>query len=345
MKAAFITKHGSLDQLLIGALDIPKIKQNEVLVQAKFGALNHIDVFLIRGWPGLKLSMPHILGSDGSGIIKEVGSAVTTVSEGERVTINPGLSCGKCEFCLTGSHNFCKSFSIMGEHRWGTYCEYFKVPEENVLKLPSNFSYELAAAAPLTFLTAWRLLTTQANLRQGEYVLIHGAGGGVSTAAIQIAKYKGAKVITTTSDQDKMKKARELGADHVINYKTNPDYGKKIFSELTKKQGIDVIVDSVGKSTISTSLRLLKPGGRLVIPGATTGSIAEVDIKQIFWKQIKIFGSTMSNQGEFREVMKLVFEQKLKPVVDRIFQLEEIVEAENYLNEGKQFGKVLLEIS
>jgi len=344
MKAAFIKKHGSLDQLLVGDLETPKIKPNEVLIQAKYGALNHIDVFLVRGWSGLKLSMPHVLGSDGSGIIKEVGSAVTSVSEGERVAINPGLSCGKCKFCLSGNQNFCKSFSIMGEHRWGTYCEYFKVPEENVLILPTNFSYELAASAPLAYLTAWRLLTTQAKLKQGESVLIHGAGGGVSTAAIQIAKYIGAKVITTTSDQDKMKKAEEIGADHVINYKTNPDYSKTIYSEITEKQGIDVIVDSVGKLTIPNSLRLLKPGGRLVIPGATTGPIAEIDIRQIFWKQIKIFGSTMSNQREFREVMKLVFARKLNPVVDKKFQLEKIIEAEIYLNEGKQFGKVLLEI-
>jgi len=345
MKAAFIEKHGNLDQLLVGNLNIPKIKQNEVLVQTKFGALNHIDVFLIRGWPGLKLSMPHVLGSDGSGIVKEVGSTVTTVSEGDRVTINPGLSCGKCKFCLSGSQNFCKSFSIMGENRWGTYCEYFKVPEENVLKLPPKFSYELAAAAPLTFLTAWRLLTTQANLIPGDYVLIHGAGGGVSTAAIQIAKFLGARVITTTSDQNKMEKARALGADHVINYKTEPDYSKKIYSEITEKKGVDVIVDSVGKSTFSSSLRLLKPGGRLVVPGATTGPTTEVDIRQIFWKQLKIFGSTMSNQREFREVMKLVFEEKLKPTIDKIFQLEEIIEAESYLNKGRQFGKVLVEIS
>ncbi len=345
MKAAFIEKHGNLDQLLVGNLNIPKIKQNEVLIQTKFGALNHIDVFLIRGWPGLKLSMPHVLGSDGSGIVKEVGSTVTTVSEGDKVTINPGLSCGKCKFCLSGNQNFCKSFSIMGEHRWGTYCEYFKVPEENVLKIPSRFSFKLAAAAPLTYLTAWRLLTTQANLIQGECVLIHGAGGGVSTAAIQIAKFLGAKVITTTSNLDKMERARELGADFVINYMTNSDYSKKIFTEITKKQGVDVIVDSVGKSTFSNSLRLLKPGGRLVVPGATTGPIAEVDIRQIFWKQLKIFGSTMSNQREFREVMKLVFEEKLKPTIDKIFQLEEIIEAESYLNKGKQFGKVLVEIS
>ncbi|MHA2288924.1 MAG: zinc-binding dehydrogenase [Promethearchaeota archaeon] len=345
MKAAYIEKHGNLDQLLIGNLNTPKIRSNEVLVKTKFGALNHIDVFLIKGWPGLKLSMPHILGSDGSGIVKEIGSTVTTVSEGERITINPGLSCGKCKFCLAGNQNFCNSFSIMGEHRWGTYCEYFKVPEENVLKIPSKFSFELAAAAPLTYLTAWRLLTTQANLIQGEIVLIHGAGGGVSTAAIQIAKLLGAIVITTTSDQEKMKKAKELGADYVINYKINRDYGKEIYSAITKKQGVDVIVDSVGKSTFSKSLRLLKPGGRLVVPGATTGPTIEVDIRQIFWKQLKIFGSTMSNQREFREVMKLVLEGKLMPIVDRIFQLEEIVEAENYLNKSKQFGKVLVEIS
>lgn len=345
MKAAFIKQHGGFDELDIGELETPKIKPNEVLIQAKYGALNHIDVFLIKGWPGLKVSMPHILGSDGSGIIKEVGSAVTTVREGESVTINPGLSCGKCNFCLSGNQNFCRSFSIMGEHQWGTYCEYFKVPEENVLKIPNNFSYELAAVAPLTYLTAWRLLTTQANLKRDEYIFIHGAGGGVSTAAIQIARYIGAKIITTTSDQEKMEKAKEIGADHVINYKTNPNYSKTIYSEITKKQGIDVIVDSVGKLTIPISLRLLKPGGRLVIPGSTTGPIAEIDIRQIFWKQLKIFGSTMSNQNEFREVMKLVFEGKLKPSIDRKFKLEEIVKAENYLNEGKQFGKVILEIS
>jgi len=345
MKSAFIKQHGDLNQLQIGDLETPKIKPNEVLVQTKFGALNHIDVFVIKGWPGLELTMPHILGSDGSGIITEIGSEVTNIKEGERVTVNPGLSCGKCKFCLSGNQNFCKTFSIIGEQKWGMYSEYFKVPEENVLKVPSKISYELAAAAPLTFLTAWRLLTTQANLKQGESVLIHGAGGGVSTAAIQIAKYLGAKIIATTSDQDKMNKATELGADYVINYKTNLNYNKTIFSEITKKQGIDVIVDSIGKLTFSNSLRLLKPGGRLVIPGATTGPIVDIDLRQIFWKQIKIFGSTMSNQGEFRDVMKLVFEEKLKPVVDKIFQMEEIIEAETYLNEGKQFGKVLIQIS
>jgi NADPH:quinone reductase-like Zn-dependent oxidoreductase len=345
MKAAFIKNHGSLDQLLVGDLEPPKIEPNEVLIQAKYAALNHIDVFLIKGWPGLKLSMPHVLGSDGSGIIKEAGAAVTTIREGDKVAINPGLSCGKCEYCLSGNQNFCKSFSIMGEHKRGTYCEYFKIPEENVVLLPTNFSYELAAAAPLVYLTAWRLLKTQANLKKDELVLIHGAGGGVSTAAIQIAKYFGAKVIATTSNQEKMKKAEAIGADHIINYKTNPDYSKTIYSEFTQKRGIDVVVDSVGKLTLPISLRLLKPGGRLVIPGSTTGPKTELDIRQIFWKQLRIFGSTMSNQKEFREVMKLVFSGVLKPVIDKKFKLEEIVDAEKYLNEGKQFGKVIVEIS
>jgi len=345
MKAAFIKNHGDLDQLIIGNLDIPKLKPNEVLIQTKFGALNHIDVFLIKGWTGLNIKMPHILGSDGSGIIKEVGSAVTTVSKGDRVTINPGLSCGKCQFCLSGNQNFCKSFSIMGEHQWGTYCEFFKVPEENVIKIPDNLSLSLAAAAPLTFLTAWRLLTTQANLLHGEIIFIHGAGGGVSTAAIQIAKYLGATVITTTSNSEKIKKAKELGADYVINYRDNPNFGKYVFTEITKRHGVDVVVDSIGKLTFQNSLRLLRPGGRLVTPGATTGPTTEIDIRQIFWKQLKVIGSTMSNQREFREVMKLIFENKLKPVVDKIFPLEQVVEAENYLNEGKQFGKVLLKIS
>ncbi|MBY9020065.1 MAG: zinc-binding dehydrogenase [Candidatus Lokiarchaeota archaeon] len=344
MKAAFINDHGDLSELKIGDQEIPKISPNEVLIQTKFGALNHIDVFLIKGWPGLELNMPHILGSDGSGIIKEIGSSVTTISEGDKVTINPGISCGKCHFCLSGNQNFCKSFYIMGEHQWGTYCDYFKVPEENVLQMPSNFSFELAAAAPLTFLTAWRLLFSQAKVMPGETVLIHGAGGGVSTAAIQIAKYLGATTIATTSTSDKLKKTKSIGADYVINYNENPDYSSYIYKEITKRNGIDVIVDSVGKSTFQNSLRLLRPGGRLVTPGATTGPTVEIDIRQIFWKQLKIIGSTMSNQQEFRDVMKLVFEQKLNPIVDKIFPLEEIIKAERYLNQGNQFGKVLLKI-
>ncbi|MFX1358256.1 MAG: zinc-binding dehydrogenase [Promethearchaeota archaeon] len=344
MKAAFISNHGDLEELKIGELETPKISQNEVLIRTKFGALNHIDIFLIKGWPGLNLKMPHIIGSDGSGIIEEIGKGVSSLSEGDRVTINPGLSCGKCRWCLSGQQVFCKSFSIMGEHGWGTFAEFFKVPEVNALKCPDNFPLDKAAAAPLVFLTAYRSLVTQAKVKKDEYVLIHGAGGGVSSAAIQIAKFFGAVVITTTSNDEKMQKARKLGADYVLNYKENPDYGKFIFTEITKKHGVDIVLDSVGKSTFQDSLRLLKPGGRLVTPGSTSGPFSEIDIRQIFWKQLVIKGSTMSNQSEFREVMDLIFNNKLTPQIDMSFPFEKLVDAERYLNEGKQFGKVLVEI-
>lgn len=344
MKAAIIEEHGNIDQLKVGQVETPKINPNEILIETKYSALNHIDLFITKGWSGLDLPLPHVIGSDGSGVIKEVGKDTTLFDEGDRVAINPGISCGKCFFCLSGKQNFCEQFSILGEHQWGTFSEYFKIPEFNVIKIPDNFKLDLAAAAPLTFLTAWRMLNTQAKLKAEEFVFIHGAGGGVSTAAIQIAKYLGANVITSTSSKEKMEKALKLGADHVINYVENPDYIKFIYTEITHKKGVDVVIDSVGKDTFQNSIRLLKPGGRLVIPGATTGPISEVDLRQIFWKQLKIVGSTMSNQKEFRKVMDLIFLGKIRPVIDKTFPLEKIIEAEQYLSEHQQFGKIVLKI-
>jgi NADPH:quinone reductase-like Zn-dependent oxidoreductase len=344
MKAAYILKHGDLNNLIVGDLDQPNISEKEILIETKFSALNHIDLFIIKGWPGLELKMPHILGSDASGVVAEVGSSVATVKKGDRVVINPGLSCGTCDFCLSGKQNFCKNFSIMGENQWGTHAEYFVLPEVNAIKLPLDVNYESAAAAPLTFLTAWRALKSQANLQNGETIVIHGAGGGVSTAAIQIAKFLGATVITTTSSVKKVEIAKKLGADFVINYNEDPNYDAYIYKNIMNREGVDVVLDSVGKHTFKKSLRLLKPGGRMIIPGSTTGPMSEVDLRQIFWKQLEIKGTTMSNQSEFREVMKLIFKAKLNPVIDRIYPLSEIKEAEEYLQEGKQFGKVLLKI-
>jgi len=345
MKAAYIENHGDINEIRVGNLDIPTIRPNEVLVETNYAALNHLDVFVVRGWPGLSLSMPHILGADGSGIIKEVGSDITTVKEGDRVTINPGLSCGKCQMCLSGNQVFCKQFSIIGEHGWGTFAQFFKVPEINVFKLPDTFPLDKAAATPLTFLTAYRMLTTQANLKAGEIIFIHGAGGGVSSAAIQIAKYLGATVIATTSTSEKVRKTIELGADHVINYIEMKDFIKYVYLELTKKHGIDVVIDNVGQATFPTSIRLLRPGGRLITCGATSGPSTKIDINQIFWKHLEIKGSTMSNQNEFHEVMNLVIKGKINPIIDTIYPFDQVKEAENYLMEGKQFGKVLLKIS
>lgn len=344
MKAAFIREHGSLEKLEVGTVNRPEIGANDVLVKVKYAALNHIDIFVIKGWPGLNLKLPHVLGSDGCGIVEDIGSAVTKVKKGDKVTINPGISCGKCYQCLSGRQNFCPEFSILGENQWGSFAEFVKIPELNLLKIPNEKLFKEAAAAPLTFLTAWRMLTTQGNTQRGDYVFIHGSGGGVSSAAIQIAKYLGATVISTTSTEDKKQKAKEIGADFVLNYKTNEDYSSEVYKDITNKEGIDVVIDSVGKATFNTSIRLLKPGGRVVTCGVTSGPKTEIDIRHIFWKQLEIKGSTMSNQKEFRDIMKLVFERKITPVIDKIFPLDEIRKAEAYLDEGKQFGKVLIEI-
>jgi len=344
MKAAFIEEHGNLDKIQVGDLDAPIISPNEVLIETKFGALNHLDIFVVRGWPGLTLNMPHVIGADGSGIVKDIGSEVTTLSVGDKITINPGLSCGKCEMCLSGQQVFCKQFSILGENKWGTFAQYLKLPEISVLKIPDGFSLEKAGAAPLTFLTAWRMLTTQAGIKPNEYVFIHGAGGGVSSAAIQIAKYYGAKVITTTSTSRKIEMAMNLGADHVINYKETKDYRNQVY-ELTNKHGIDVVIDNVGQATFPTSIRLLRPGGRLITCGVTSGPLSKINIADIFWKHLEIKGSTMANQGEFRAVMQLVLDGTLNPIVDKVYPLENVREAEEYLSEGNQFGKVLIKIS
>lgn len=345
MKAVYFSKHGKLDEIRIGEVDNLSISSNEVLIETHFAALNHLDIFVINGWSGLNLKMPHVIGADGSGVVKDIGSEVTTVNVGDRVTINPGISCGKCDFCLSGRQVFCKNFSIKGEHEWGTFAEYFKIPEINVLKVPTAFLLDKAAAAPLTFLTAYRMLTTLGKVKQGDNVFIHGAGGGVSSAAIQIAKHFGAKVIATTSTPEKIAKTRELGADYIINYKETTDYIKYVYTELTERQGIDIVIDSIGNATLNTSIRLLKPGGQLITCGATSGSVTEIKIANIFWKHLEIKGSTMGNQGEFRNVMKLVFEGKINPIIDKIFPFHQAEEAEIYLNKANQFGKVLLAIS
>lgn len=345
MKAVYFSKHGNLDEIRIGEVDKLSIGSNEVLIETRFAALNHLDIFVINGWSGLNLKMPHVIGADGSGIVKEIGSEVTTVNVGDRVIINPGISCGKCEFCLSGRQVFCKYFSIKGEHEWGTFAEYFKIPEINVLKVPKAFLLDKAAAAPLTFLTAYRMLTTQANVKQGDYVFIHGAGGGVSSAAIQIAKYFGAKVIASTSTPEKLAKARDLGANYVINYKEMTDYTKYVYTELTERHGIDIVIDNIGNATFDTSIRLLRPGGQLITCGATSGALLKLNIANVFWKHLEIKGSTMGNQGEFRKVMKLVFEGKLNPVIDKVFPFYQAEEAEKYLSKANQFGKVLLAIS
>jgi NADPH:quinone reductase-like Zn-dependent oxidoreductase len=333
-----------MDEIKFGNLEEPICKPYEILIKTAYSALNHLDIFVTAGWPGLNLEFPHVLGSDGCGEILEIGSAVphSAFQIGDMVTINPGTSCGECEACLIGNHNFCRKFSIKGEFERGTFAEQFTIPAVNAIKIPENFPLNEAAAAPLSYLTAWRMLTTKAKVKAGDYVFIQGGSGGVSVCALQIAKYFGATVIVSTSTEEKESKLKELGADYIINYKENPEYPKIVFKELTQRNGCDIVVDSVGPATFSDSMKMLKAGGRLVTCGATTGPISKINLNAIFWKQLEILGSTMSNQQEFRDVMKLVFEGKLKVVIGKEFQLSEAKESEKYLDSGKHFGKIIL---
>jgi NADPH:quinone reductase-like Zn-dependent oxidoreductase len=315
---------------------------DQVVVRVHAAALNRLDLLVREGIPTLKLTLPHILGADGAGHVAEVGSDVTDLEVGDRVVVNPGISCGRCEYCSKGEDSLCVDYRIVGEHLPGTYAERVVIPAKNAVPIPTDMGFESAAAAPLVFGTAWRMLIVRANLRPGEDVLIHGAGSGLSTAAIQVAKLAGCTVLVTSSSDEKLQKAKELGADVLVNYKAAP-WSKAVW-ELTGRRGVDVIVDHVGEATFKDSVRSLRKGGRLVVPGATTGPILELDARYLFWRQLSVLGSTMANRREFEDVMKLVFRGRLKPIVDRVFPLDQARAAHEYLGRAEQFGKVVLAI-
>lgn len=341
MKAVAIYEHGPPSVLKVEPnFPDPVIGRDQVLVRVKATAMNHLDLWVRQGLPALKVPFPFVPGCDVAGDIEKVGDDVLDLEPGERVVVNPGLSCGHCEFCVQGEDSLCIEYKILGEHAQGGYAEFVAVPARNVVRLPTDFDYVTAAAAPLTFMTAWRMLVSRAQVRPGEDVLILGAGGGVSTAAIQIAKLAGCTVFTTSSSEEKLKKAKSIGADVLVNYKEMP-WSKAVW-ELTGKRGVDVVLDHVGQATFKDSIRSLRRGGRLVTCGATTGAVSEVDIRYLYWRQLTIHGSTMASQREFEQVMRLVFMGKLKPVVDRVFPLEEAAKAHEYLEAGEQFGKVVL---
>lgn len=346
MKAVLLHEHGKIDNLIYTEdYPIPKLKENEILVKVRGVALNHLDLFVRKGIPGLSLEMPHILGSDISGTISKIGSKVSnSFYEDQKVVVDPGLYDGTCEFCCQGQHSLCKNYGILGEHVRGGYSEFVAIPESNIISVPdiSPISLLDAAAVPLTFMTAYRMLMSRARLKIGEDVLITGISGGVAIAALQIAKTMGARTFVTSSSDEKLEKAKALGADFLINYKTIPDYHKELY-QLTHKRGVDVVIDSAGQATWEKSMRTLRKGGRLVTCGATTGPIAPTNINLLFWKQLDLLGSTMGTRSDLNNVLNLVWKGKIKPVVDRILPLNEVQKAHTLLTEGKQFGKIILE--
>ncbi len=340
MKALAFREHGGVEKLKYQDVPDPRIGPGEALVKVRACALNHLDLFVREGLPGLKLPLPFWSGCDIAGDMVEVGAQVQGVTVGDRVAVNPNITCGRCEYCIQGEDSLCVSYGIVGEHTHGGLAEYVKVDGRNVLKLPDAISYEGAAAFILVNMTAWRMLVTRAQLGPGEDLLILGVGGGVSSAAVQIGKLCGARVWVTSSSDEKLGRAKGLGADECVNY-AKEDWTKAVL-EKTGKRGVDVVLENVGAATWKGSLRVLAKGGRVVTCGATSGPIGETDIRVVFWKQLKLIGSTMSKLREFNEVMAQLFRGTLKPVVDRVFPLKEGAEAQRMLAEGKQFGKLVL---
>lgn len=342
MKAIVFHQHGGPEVLHYEDAPQPVIRANEVLVRVKACALNHLDLWVRMGIPGVPFPLPHIPGSDIAGEIAEVGADVTTVRLGQKVVLAPGVSCGKCAACLAGQDNRCRQFTNLGYMIDGGCAEFVRCPEVNCLPFPENLSFEEAASVPLVFQTAWHMLVARAELQPGEDVLILGAGSGVGSAAIQIAKFFGARVIATAGSEPKLEKAKQLGADHFINHKS-----EKIRDEvrrITGKRGVDVVFEHVGTATWDDSIASLAASGRLVTCGATTGFDAKVDLRFLFSRQLSLLGSYMGTKSELQTVMKLVATGRLRPVVDRVFPLAEAAAAHTHLEAGQQFGKVVLRV-
>ena len=342
MKAILFHQHGGPEVLQYSDSPTPEPKAGEALVRLCAASLNHVDITVRRGWPGLRLNLPHINGADGAGEIIQLGDGVTDFSIGDHVVINANIGCGKCEYCLAGKDNMCRDWNLLGETMRGTYAEYISLPTRQLYKLPPDFDLRIAAASALVFQTAWHSLITCGNLHAGETVVIVGAGGGVNTASMGIAKFSGAGVIVIGSDAKKLKLAESIGADVLIDRSKEEDWSKIVYS-VTNKRGADVIVDNVG-TTFPLSLRSLRKGGRLLTVGNSGGPKFEIDNRLVFAKHLSIIGSTMSPIKDFITVMDLVVAGKLRPALDQTFPLKDAAAAQERLEKGEQFGKITLDI-
>ena len=345
MRALTIDTHGELDQLRFRT-DAPAptlVAPDDVRVRVCAAALNHLDLWVVKGVPGVHITPGWILGSDCTGVVDAIGEEVSSVSVGDRVTVNPGVSDRTCEYCRTGDNPLCLKYAILGEHRPGTLAEYLVVPAANVLPIPTSIPFVTAAAFPLTTLTAWRMVVTRANVRATEEVLIRGIGGGVALASLQIAKLLGARVWVTSGSDAKLERARLLGADEVLNHRTQ-DVAREIRAR-TGKRGVDVVLDCVGEATWASSLGSLGKRGRLVTCGGTSGPMVQTDIRRLFWNQWTIMGSTMGSDSEFTAVVDELRAGRLFPPIDSEFPLERGADAFARLKSGEQFGKVVVTIS
>src|SRR5215813_8092332 len=340
MKAVFFQKHGGNEVLEYGERDEPRPGPGEVRVAIRAAALNHLDIFVRDGIPGVPL--PQIPGADGAGVVDKLGEGVEGISLGDRVLLQPGLYDNVCEFCRGGEQSLCVQYKILGEHTPGTFAEYVVVPARNVFPIPGTLSFEEAAAFPLVYQTAWRMVVTRAGLRPGQTILIHGAGGGVSGACLEIALLCGGRVFVTTRGEEKLRRVRQSGAEWVFDYGSG-DVARAVRAQ-TGKRGVDVVIDSVGEQTWMSSLKSVAKGGRIVTCGATTGPNPKEELRLVFWNHISILGSTMANDHEFRALLSAVAAGKLKATIDRVYPLSKAPEAYRRMEEGNQFGKIVLSV-
>jgi NADPH:quinone reductase-like Zn-dependent oxidoreductase len=343
MNAVVFHVHGGTDQLRYEAVPDPVPGPEEVLIRVKACALNHLDIWIRQGIPAYKLSLPHISGSDVAGIVEAAGDRVAGIAPGLRVFISPGLSCWHCDQCLAGRDNFCSSYGLIGAKIPGGYAEFIKVPARNVLEFPGSLTFREAAAFPLVSVTAMHMLFALGGLQTGEDVLIMGAGSGVGSAAVQLAKLAGARVVTTVGAHEKIAKAKELGADLVINH---ADEGiAATIKRYTGGRGVDLAIEHIGPAVWSECVQSLAKGGRLITCGATTGGEVSLDLRYVYSRQLTIRGSYMGTRAELVRVAHLMGQSKLRAVVDRVFPLQEARAAQEYLLSRRFFGKILLEIA
>lgn len=342
MKAAIFKEFGGPDKLIYEDVPIPQIGRDEVLIRVRACSINHLDIWIRQGIPAYKLTLPHISGCDIAGIVEAVGEDIdrSRVRGGDRVIVAPGLSCFRCANCLSGMDNLCESYRIIGAQVDGGYAEYTKVSGINIIPMPEGISFEEAAAFPLTFLTAWHMLIGRAGLSPGEDVLIIAAGSGIGVAAVQIAKLAGARVIATAGTDEKIERAKGLGADEVINY-TKGDFAGKV-KEITDGRGVDVVFEHVGPATWDKSIASLAKNGRLITCGATTGPEVKLDLRYIFMRQETIIGSIMGTRKELLQITRLIGQRRLKPVIDSVYPLYEARQAQERMLSRENFGKIIL---
>lgn len=344
IKAVTLDEHGGPEVLRVVERPAPAARPGHVIVDVHACALNRLDIWVRNGLPNLHVEYPHVLGSDIAGVVASVGDGVDAALVGREVVLNPGISCGHCEACLSGADNLCPSYRILGENAPGGYAEQISVPVQNLVDKPARLSMIEAAAFPLTFLTAWQMLVARGRIEPGETVLLHAAGSGVGSAGLQIAKLHGARVIALASSDAKLDKAAQLGADHCVR-SSDADWSKQVRAlPGVGRRGVDLVFEHVGQATWEASIKLCRAGGRVVTCGASSGWDARTDLRHVFFRQIQILGSTMGSKASLVRIAALIEAGKLSPVVDRVFALRDAAEAHRYLDRREQFGKVVLEV-